>query len=65
MRFRYFGDSEAFRTSTAEPRRNGIAWEYMKDMSHLMYYWKQPQKVIFDLPNQTTANVRGLHLPIH
>jgi hypothetical protein len=31
--YRYFGDTEAFRTSTAEPKRNGISWEYVKDMS--------------------------------
>ena len=23
----------------------------------MMYFWKQPQKVIFDLPNQTNVNV--------
>ncbi|KUJ18719.1 uncharacterized protein LY89DRAFT_582181 [Mollisia scopiformis] len=57
----YFGDTEAFRTSTAEPKRNGITWEYVKDMSHMMYFWKTPQKVIFDLPNQTTANLTGAY----
>ncbi|KAH6670456.1 peptide N-acetyl-beta-D-glucosaminyl asparaginase amidase A-domain-containing protein [Halenospora varia] len=55
----YFGDSEVFRTSTAEPRKNGIIWTYEKDMSEYMYFWKSPQKVIFDLPNQTTANLTG------
>jgi hypothetical protein len=23
----------------------------------MMYFWKQPQKIIFDLPNQTNVNV--------
>lgn len=30
---RYLGDTEVWRTSTAEPLRNGIVWEYQKDMS--------------------------------
>ncbi|KAH8674524.1 peptide N-acetyl-beta-D-glucosaminyl asparaginase amidase A-domain-containing protein [Tricladium varicosporioides] len=55
----YFGDSEVFRTSTAEPRKNGITWTYEKDMSEYIFFWKSPQKVIFDLPNQTTANLTG------
>ncbi|KAG4429063.1 hypothetical protein IFR05_015456 [Cadophora sp. M221] len=29
----YLGDTEVFRTSTAEPKRSGIVWTYMKDMS--------------------------------
>ncbi|KAF8852055.1 hypothetical protein BDZ45DRAFT_750058 [Acephala macrosclerotiorum] len=57
----YFGDTEAFRTSTAEPKRRGITWEYVKDMSHMMYFWKSPQKVIFDLPNLTTVNLTGVY----
>ncbi|KAJ4393189.1 hypothetical protein N0V93_002397 [Gnomoniopsis smithogilvyi] len=47
----YLGDYEILRTSTEEPRAQGISYTYMKDMSHLMALWKQPQKVIFDLPN--------------
>jgi hypothetical protein len=30
---RYFGDSEAWRISTAEPRVRGVVWEVVKDMS--------------------------------
>jgi hypothetical protein len=30
---RYFGDSEVWRISTAEPKLRGIMWEYVKDMS--------------------------------
>lgn len=51
---RYFGDTEVFRTSTEEPNRRGISYTYMKDMSQFMALWKQPQKVIFDLPNSLT-----------
>ncbi|KAF4633252.1 hypothetical protein G7Y89_g4880 [Cudoniella acicularis] len=57
----YFGDSEVFRTSTAEPRRNGIVWTYEKDMSEYMYFWKSSQKIIFDLPNQTNVNLTGTY----
>ncbi|RDW91440.1 hypothetical protein BP5796_02605 [Coleophoma crateriformis] len=56
----YFGDTEVFRTSTAEPTRNGIAWTYTKDMTQYMYFWNSPQKVIFDLPNNLDANITGL-----
>ncbi|KAE9382175.1 hypothetical protein N431DRAFT_320852 [Stipitochalara longipes BDJ] len=55
----YFGDTEVFRTSTAEPKKSGIVWEYVKDMSHYMYFWKSPQVLIFDLPNQVTTNLTG------
>lgn len=57
----YLGDNEVFRTSTAEPTRNGIEWEYEKDMSAYMALWKTAQKLIFDLPNQTTANLTGTY----
>ncbi|KAJ5130145.1 uncharacterized protein N7515_006184 [Penicillium bovifimosum] len=47
----YLGDSEVFRTSTAEPTNNGIVWSYVKDMSQYTSLWKSPQKLIFDLGN--------------
>ncbi|CZR59558.1 related to peptide-n4-(n-acetyl-beta-d-glucosaminyl) asparaginase amidase N [Phialocephala subalpina] len=47
----YFNDTEVWRTSTAEPTVNGIRWEYIKDMSEFMYFWNEPQKLIFDLGN--------------
>lgn len=59
---RYFGDTEVFRTSTEEPNRRGISYTYMKDMSQYMALWKQPQKVIFDLPNSLTDIVSLVHL---
>ncbi|KAI9850038.1 MAG: hypothetical protein M1838_006178 [Thelocarpon superellum] len=47
----YLGDTEIFRTSTAEPTFNGIRWVYLKDMSAYLSLFKSPQKVIFDLGN--------------
>lgn len=47
----YLGDTEVFRTSTAEPTANGIVWTYIKEMSQYNSLWKQPQKLIFDLGN--------------
>ncbi|KAK1475060.1 hypothetical protein CCUS01_16980 [Colletotrichum cuscutae] len=48
----YFGDTEVWRTSTAEPRAPpGIIWTYWKDMTPYLSLWKTPQKIIFDLPN--------------
>jgi hypothetical protein len=48
----YFGDTEVWRTSTAEPvNPPGIRWEYHKDMTEYLSLWKTPQKLIFDLGN--------------
>ncbi|GKT60351.1 peptide-N4-(N-acetyl-beta-glucosaminyl) asparagine amidase A [Colletotrichum tofieldiae] len=48
----YLGDTEVWRTSTAEPRAApGIIWTYWKDMTPYLSLWKSPQKIIFDLPN--------------
>ncbi|KAK1979580.1 peptide N-acetyl-beta-D-glucosaminyl asparaginase amidase A-domain-containing protein [Colletotrichum cereale] len=48
----YLGDTEVWRTSTAEPRTApGIVWTYWKDMTPYLSLWKSPQKIIFDLPN--------------
>ncbi|KAI1389383.1 peptide-N4-(N-acetyl-beta-glucosaminyl)asparagine amidase A [Hypoxylon trugodes] len=48
----YFGDTEVWRTSTAEPTQPpGIRWTFLKDMTEYMYFWKSPQKLIFDLGN--------------
>ncbi|KAI9822778.1 MAG: hypothetical protein M1832_003011 [Thelocarpon impressellum] len=47
----YFGDTEIFRTSTAEPTASGIRWTYLKDMSSYLALFKLPQKIIFDLGN--------------
>ncbi|KAI2466659.1 hypothetical protein F4781DRAFT_405008 [Annulohypoxylon bovei var. microspora] len=48
----YFGDTEVWRTSTAEPTQPpGIRWTFLKDMTEYLYFWKSPQKLIFDLGN--------------
>jgi len=55
----YFGDTEVWRTSTAEPTVDGIRWTYMKDMSEYLYFWNQPQKLIFDLGNLIDSTYTG------
>lgn len=55
----YLGDTEVFRTSTAEPTSTGIVWTYVKEMSQYNALWKQPQKLIFDLGNIITDVYTG------
>jgi hypothetical protein len=47
----YFGDTEVWRTSTAEPSATGIVWSYVKDMTQYLALWKSPQKLLFDIDN--------------
>jgi hypothetical protein len=48
----YLGDTEVWRTSTAEPTvPPGIRWTYQKDMTEFLYFWNSPQTLIFDLGN--------------
>lgn len=47
----YFGSTEIWRTSTAEPTQDGIVWTYIKDMSAYLTLFRKPQKLIFDLGN--------------
>lgn len=47
----YLGDIEVFRTSTAEPTKDGIVWTYIKEMDQYNILWKNKQKIIFDLGN--------------
>ncbi|KAK3933638.1 hypothetical protein QBC46DRAFT_109029 [Diplogelasinospora grovesii] len=57
----YFGDTEVWRTSTAEPTpRPGISWTYLKDTTAYLSLWKQPQKVIFDLGNLVNDKYTGI-----
>lgn len=56
----YFGDTEIWRTSTAEPTINGIRWQYIKDMSAYLYFWNSPQKLIFDLGNLVDDTYTGI-----
>ncbi|KAE8376834.1 peptide N-acetyl-beta-D-glucosaminyl asparaginase amidase A-domain-containing protein [Aspergillus bertholletiae] len=47
----FLGDTEIFRTSTAEPTADGIVWTYIKDISQYKALLQIPQKLIFDLGN--------------
>ena len=51
LAFLFLGDTEVFRTSTAEPTPGGIIWIYSKDLTQYLSLWREPQKVIFDLGN--------------
>lgn len=56
----YLGDTEVWRTSTAEPTTApGIRWVYLKDMTEYLSLWKTPQKIIFDLGNLITDVYTG------
>lgn len=56
----YFGDTEVWRTSTAEPTQPpGIRWTFLKDMTEYLYFWKSPQKLIFDLGNLVDDKYTG------
>lgn len=56
----YFGDTEVWRTSTAEPTTApGIRWVYLKDMTEYLSLWKSPQKLIFDLGNLVDSTYTG------
>ncbi|KAK5987131.1 Peptide-N4-(N-acetyl-beta-glucosaminyl)asparagine amidase A [Cladobotryum mycophilum] len=57
----YLGDTEVWRTSTAEPEESpGIAWSYLKDMTPYLSLWKEPQTLIFDLGNLVNEKYTGL-----
>ncbi|EGC42780.1 peptide-N4-(N-acetyl-beta-glucosaminyl)asparagine amidase A [Histoplasma capsulatum var. duboisii H88] len=55
----FLGDTEVFRTSTAEPTAKGIIWTYVKDMSLYKALWAKPQKLIFDLGNLINDKYTG------
>ncbi|ORY10896.1 peptide N-acetyl-beta-D-glucosaminyl asparaginase amidase A-domain-containing protein [Clohesyomyces aquaticus] len=55
----FFNDTEIWRTSTAEPTQGGIVWTYIKDMSHYLALFKNPQKIIFDLGNLVDDTYTG------
>lgn len=56
----YFGDTEIFRTSTAEPTKTGIVWTYAKEMSNYLALFRTQQKIIFDLGNIVDDTYTGL-----
>lgn len=56
----YLGDTEVWRTSTAEPKAYpGISWSYWKDMTNYISLWKIKQKLIFDLGNIVDSHYTG------
>ncbi|KAL8728487.1 MAG: hypothetical protein Q9181_005330 [Wetmoreana brouardii] len=55
----YLGDTEVFRTSTAEPTTNGIVWTYVKEMEQYSVLWRTDQKIIFDLGNLIDSTYTG------
>ena len=57
----YLGDTEVWRTSTAEPTTNGIVWTYVKEMQQYNALWQEPQKLIFDLGNIVDSTYTGLY----
>ncbi|CAJ2510556.1 Uu.00g095250.m01.CDS01, partial [Anthostomella pinea] len=56
----YLGDTEVWRTSTAEPTSYGIRWVWLKDMTPFTALWKEPQTIIFDLENIVNDIYTGL-----
>lgn len=56
----YLGDTEVWRTSTAEPTSYGIRWVWLKDMTAFLSLWKKPQTLIFDLENIVDNTYTGL-----
>ncbi|KAH7094445.1 peptide-N4-(N-acetyl-beta-glucosaminyl)asparagine amidase A [Paraphoma chrysanthemicola] len=56
----FLDDTEVFRTSTAEPTRDGIIWSYLKDMSLYLTLLKTPHKMIFDLGNLVDDTYTGV-----
>ncbi|POS69182.1 peptide-N4-(N-acetyl-beta-glucosaminyl)asparagine amidase A [Diaporthe helianthi] len=60
LSFIFLGDTELLRWSTAQPRRNGVTYTAIKDVSSFLPLWRQPQKVIFDLGNLLNENLSGI-----
>lgn len=57
----YLGNTEVFRTSTAEPTSAGILFTYSKEMEQYNALWEKEQKIIFDLPNIVNSEYTGLY----
>ncbi|RYP11319.1 hypothetical protein DL764_000137 [Monosporascus ibericus] len=56
----YLGDTEVWRTSTAEPTPYGIRWVWLKDMTPFLSLWKERQIIIFDLENVVNDVYTGI-----
>jgi hypothetical protein len=55
----FLGDTEVFRTSTAEPTSYGIVFSHVKDMTRYSALLRRPQKIIFDLENLVDDKYTG------
>ncbi|GAA6005589.1 hypothetical protein JCM10207_005261 [Rhodosporidiobolus poonsookiae] len=51
---------EIWRTSTAEPTRNGIIWTYEKDVSRFAPLFAKPGQLVFELDNVITERYTGI-----
>ncbi|KAG8158908.1 hypothetical protein KVR01_011351 [Diaporthe batatas] len=60
LSFIFLGDTELLRWSTAQPRRNGVRYTAIKDVSSFLPLWREPQRVIFDLGNLLNENLDGI-----
>ncbi|KAK9447463.1 peptide N-acetyl-beta-D-glucosaminyl asparaginase amidase A-domain-containing protein [Limtongia smithiae] len=56
----FLGDSEIWRTSTAEPTQNGIHFQYTKDVSRFRALLLQSQTLVFELGNLVDDTYTGL-----
>ncbi|KAI5862428.1 peptide N-acetyl-beta-D-glucosaminyl asparaginase amidase A-domain-containing protein [Durotheca rogersii] len=56
----YLGDTEVWRTTTAEPTSYGIRWVWLKDVTPFLSLWKRPQTLIFDLENIVDNTYTGI-----
>ncbi|GAA5892526.1 hypothetical protein JCM6882_005639 [Rhodosporidiobolus microsporus] len=54
------GNVEIWRTSTAEPTRNGIIWTYEKDVTRFATLFAKPNPLIFELNNVIDSRYTGI-----
>ncbi|GAA5862864.1 hypothetical protein JCM8547_006573 [Rhodosporidiobolus lusitaniae] len=54
------GHVEIWRTSTAEPTRNGVFWSYEKDVTRFSPLFAKPGQLLFELNNVVNANYTGI-----
>lgn len=55
----FIGDCEIWRTSTPEPGRNNITWDFVKDVSDYVTIFKQPQNITMYLNNIIDGRYTG------
>lgn len=55
----YIGNSEIWRTSTAEPTGGNMSYSFTKDLTTYLTLFKAPQEVVFDLGNTVNSELSG------